>query len=308
MGGRDDLWNEALALLLAWRRAPEDEASRDAIRAFCAESPEHRAAWDEAKNVFLLTGAASAAVRPKRPGATRRQVVAGMVGLIGLGAAAVGGPALLQRFSADETTDVAQIRRTRLADGSWLTLGPESAAKFAFRPSERRVGLLGGMAFCEVAVGERAFHCEGALVTVSTTDGVFELRTIEGRETVGVAAGRATVRWLDRNEGETLSAGDWLAIGPEHGEVRRGRRDPLAMAAWRRNQQIAEDEAIASVVAEIAGWKLGRVLIPEPSLAAARVSGLYDLSDPDSALAAVVAPYGGRVRAFSPWLTILTTV
>jgi transmembrane sensor len=62
------------------------------------------------------------------------------------------------------------------------------------------------------------------------------------------------------------------------------------------------------VVAQIARWHRGRVLIADPGLAAAPVSGLFDLNDPDAALEAVVKPYGGKVRHISPWLTVLSGI
>lgn len=309
MSRRDDLWNEAMALLLSWQSTPDDENTRNAVRTFCAQSPEHRAAWDEAKRVFLLTGAASAARGPAKRGVTRRQAVAGLAGLVVAGTAAVEGPALWRWIAADRRTGTAEISRSQLPDGSWLTLGPDSAVDIAFTTSERRLRLVSGMAFCETAEEARPFICEAPGISISAKSAIFELRSIDGRKTVGVENGGVTVRATDRPAGgETLSAGDWLSLGPAQDQMQRGRRDPNEMAAWRRNQHIAEEEPVGSVVAEIARWKPGRVLIPETSLAAAPVSGLYDLSNPDAALAAVVAPYGGRVRTFSPWLTIITTI
>jgi transmembrane sensor len=36
------------------------------------------------------------------------------------------------------------------------------------------------------------------------------------------------------------------------------------------------------------------------------VTGGYDLRDPQSALRLLVAPYGGTVRAYTPWMLVLS--
>ncbi len=49
------------------------------------------------------------------------------------------------------------------------------------------------------------------------------------------------------------------------------------------------------------------IMLPEGDLAALRVTGLYDLSDPDRALMALAAAFGLQVRATSPYLRIVTS-
>lgn len=88
--------------------------------------------------------------------------------------------------------------------------------------------------------------------------------------------------------------------------MRRGRDAPTRVAAWRQNLLIADQQEVGNVVAQIARWRKGRVLSADAGLASSPVSGLFDLSDTDAALEAVVKPYEGKVRHLSPWLTIVS--
>jgi transmembrane sensor len=67
------------------------------------------------------------------------------------------------------------------------------------------------------------------------------------------------------------------------------------------------DQPLGDVVALIQRQHPAWIMLPEGHLAALRVTGLYDLSDPDKALMALVAPFGLRVRAASPYLRVVSS-
>lgn len=310
----DDLWNEAMALLLRWQASPEDGRAREDIVRFCARSDDHRMAWDNAKRLYRLTGEATGAQTPeqKRKRArdiTRRRVLTG-IGAVAVGAGVVKGPDLWRRLQADMVSDIGRIDRRILPDGSQLTLGPDSAVQIAFSPTQRRVNLIDGMALFEVA-GDRGrpFQARtGPLLATADAGISFEVRRNGGRSFVGADAGRVSIA-VDgaRDEPDILATGDWLAIGPGT-ESQKGQREAGQVAAWRQHLLIADKERIDSIVAEVARWQSARILIPEPGLASLRVSGLYDLRDPRAALEAVVSPYGGLVRQVTPWLIVVSTI
>lgn len=312
----EDIWNEAMALLLQWQGAPDSEKSREAIRRFCAQGSEYRQAWDEARRVYRLSGTAVSAHGPRTSTQTRisrRKVVTGL-GAVAAGAAIWQGPELWRRWRSDAITGTAEIRQIELPDGSKLTLGPDSKLAMTFTPSARRINLIDGLALCEVAKDlTRPFEASAGALRATANDAIFELGQNAGRSLMGVEDGQIAVA-LQSGEGQgadsgvMLSAGDWFAADLSSGHVERGKRSPGQTAAWRDKLLVADREQIRSVVAEIGRWRKGEIVIPQTSLAAARVSGLYDLTDPDAALAAVVSPYGGRVLRLSPWLTILTTI
>lgn len=313
----ENIWNEAMALLLNLQTAPDSEALREAVRRFCSQSPAHREAWDEARRVYRLTGTAVGAGKAlsddKHRPLSRRKIVTGL-GVLVAGSALWKGPDLWRRWQSDEITDVAEIRQMRLPDGSGLTLGPDSKLEIAFTPAARKIVLLEGMALFDVAKDpNRPFQAQAGELLATAVGTILEVRQNGGRSLVGVETGQISVA-LDASNNRNprnnffLTTGDWIASGPASGQIERGKRNIGQTAAWRDKLLVADREQIRSVVAEIGRWRKGEIIIPQASLAGSRVSGLYDLTDPDAALAAVVGPYGGRVVRLSPWLTVLTSI
>lgn len=310
----DDLWNEAMALLLRWQSAPDDAEAREAIRRFCATSDAHLSAWESAKRLYRLTGEAAGA--PAREAARRRsrtltrRAVLGGLGAVAVGSAALEGPRLWRQWQADMVSAAGVIDHRVLADGTKVTLGPDSALEIAYSATTRTVRLIDGMALFDVADDpQRAFEARaGDYVARAGAGASFEMRQNSGRGLVGVGAGHVVVD----NEGAAtvgaLGAGDWVASGPRGDDPQRGRREAGQIAAWRNRQLIADEDRIDAVVAEIARWQDARVVIADWGLASSRVSGLYDLRDPIAALEAVASPYGARVRHLTPWLIVLSSV
>lgn len=310
----DDLWNEAMALLLRWQAAPDDAAAREAVRRFCAHGNEHLAAWESVKRLYRLTGEATGA--PAREEARRRsrtltrRAVLGGLGTVAVGGAALEAPRLWRQWQADMVSAAGIIDQRVLADGTKVTLGPDSAIQIAYSPTARTVRLMDGMALFDVADDpRRPFEARaGDYVARADPGSSFEVRQNSGRGMVGVDSGRVAV---DKHGGVAmgeLGAGDWIASGPRGNDPQRGRREAGQIAAWRNRQLIADEDRIDAVVAEIARWQSARVVIADWGLAEARVSGLYDLRDPVAALEAVASPYGARVRRLTPWLIVLSSV
>jgi len=310
----DDLWNEAMALLLRWQAAPNDVKAREDILRFCAESEAHLVAWDNARRLYRLTGEATgaparAAARRRSRELTRRAVIGG-IGAAIVGGAALKGPDLWRRWQADMVSDNGVIAHHELSDGTKLTLGPDSAVKVAYSPTTRSIDLLDGMALFAVADDpRRPFEVRtGDLIARASAGTSVEVRQNSSSSLVGVGSGRAFIEKSGETAGSELVPGDWVTSTGSGGSPQRGHRDAAQIAAWRNRQLIADEERIDAVVAEIARWQTARIVIADWGLRAARISGLYDLRDPDAALQAVVSPYGGRVRHITPWLTVLSGV
>ncbi|MDH4983710.1 FecR domain-containing protein [Hyphomicrobium sp. D-2] len=308
----DDLWNEAMALLLRWQQSPDDARLREEIRSFCNEGEEQLATWESVKRLYRLTGEATGApereeARQRKRDITRRGVLTGL-GVIVLGGAALRAPDILRTWGADVVSGVGVIDTRILADGTTLTLGPDSAVQIAFTPTSRTVNLLDGMALFDVADdATRPFMARaGSYVAEAGSGAEFEMRENGGRSLIGVGRGRVNVSLGAKSTATELAAGDWMSGAASGKDVRRGHRDGIA--AWRDRKLIADGETVGSVVAEIARWQSSRVVIADWNLGSAVVSGIYDLADPTAALEAVVAPYGGRVRRVTPWLTVVSSV
>lgn len=321
MSQDEKLFEEAFDLIIMLQAAGDKPQIRALITSWRARGPAHEAAWLEALNIHSLSGdllqvtAAPSSVRATsaaRPGFTRRQILLGGGAVLAAGAmAALVGPQLLTPFRADASTSTAQLQHVRLEDGTELALGPDSAIRYQFTPRERRLELLAGMVYVDVASDDaRTFRAVAREVQVSTTDSAFDLSEDASLLSVALARGHADVLIAGNSEPVSpgLAAGDWLTLDRRSQLVEHGRRTAEQVGAWRDGTLVVDGETIASVVARIARWQPGKVMIASAELGAQRVSGVYNLSDPLSALQAAVQPRGGKVREFTPWLTVISAV
>lgn len=309
------LFREAADLAIRLHNDPANAVSLEMVRAWAARSPQHAAAWARVAQIHGMTGKILGEQRRASDGhgvLTRRTLMIG--GVIGLGAAAGGtwlGPQAIRHARADQATSTAEIRRVALTDGSVITLGPDSTVAFHFSEDRREVTLLDGMAFFEVARDPaRPFSVLSGSVSATAIGTAFDVSSDGGSISVSVDQGEVEVRAPNAmlTAGARLTVGDWITLDSSLQKVSRGVRDASQIAAWREGTIIADGETVSAMVAKIARWQPGRVVIADPFLGARVVSGVFDLSDPIRALEAVVRPFGAKVRRVGPYATVISPV
>ncbi|ATN36717.1 iron dicitrate transport regulator FecR (plasmid) [Rhizobium sp. ACO-34A] len=310
----DRLFEEAVDILIRIKSDPANPVALDIATRWLARSDKHREIWQEALEIHGMTGR----ILTDRRRAERKQafavsrrtlVMGGLLGTGGLLAAGYSAPSLILQARADVITSTAEIRRVALADGSVATLGPDSAIAAQIGPLRRDIELIQGMAFFEVAKdSSRPFAVRMDTMVTTALGTAFDVSEDGGLLNLSVSHGtvRADLPPAIGRPAMTLNAGEWLSLSTADGIVSTGTRDIGQIGSWRDGMIVVERERIAAVVARIARWKPGRVLIADPSLGRQPVSGVYDLKDPDLALEAVVQPYGGRVRELTPYLTVIS--
>jgi len=310
----DELFEEALDLIIRLQGDPSNPVARELVQRWRARGPEYEAAWAEVADIHGMAGKVLDDRRKAEQGkaaVTRRGVIIGAAGLAVLGGGALFGRDMLIRSQADYLTSTAELRSVTLPDGTVVTLGPDSAVRSRFTPERRRVELIEGMAFFEVTKNAtRPFQAVVNNVTATVLGTAFDLSRDGGVVSVGVDHGLVEIAAPDAamDGNERLAAGDWLSIDERTRAVDRGRRDAGQVASWRDGMIIADGETVAAVVARIARWQPGRVVIADPALGARRISGVFNLDRPIAALEAVIHPHGGKVRQISPWLTIISPI
>ncbi len=313
---QDRLFEEALDLIIRLQNDPLNPVSHDMIRRWRARGAEHEAVWDEVAEIHGMTGQVMTGGRPKAISTTPRMsrrtlLVAGLAGGAAAAAAYAVLPDLLIDARADYVTGTAEIRTITLADGSSATLGPDSAIALHFDERLRAVDLLAGMCFFDVTRDAgRPFEVTMSGLTTIVVGTAFDLSNDAGLLSLAVQRGRVEARLPGAGPaaGDTLDAGQWLSFDETTRAVQRGARDAEQIAAWRGGQIFAENEPVGSVVAKIARWHPGRIVIADPRFGTSRISGVFDLSDPLRALEAVVHPFGGRVRRVGSYLTVISPV
>ncbi|HEE4993109.1 FecR family protein [Agrobacterium tumefaciens] len=307
------LYEEAFDLIIRQHSDPSNTVTRDLIRRWRARSPAHEAAWADAVDVHGLSGVVvktrSRAAERAQPRISRRSfILGGGAAFASIGAGALFGPQLLLRMSADHVTSTAEIQDFPLADGTTISLGPDSAFAEQFTTTSRRVELLEGMAFFNVADDPtRPFQAVVSGMTVTALDAAFELSKDADLCSVAVQRGSADIS-TGAEQREMLSDGECLTFNPSSLKVERSQRLPSQIASWREGMLVVDKEPISAVVARIGRWKPGRVVIADAGLAAQRISGVYNLANPLQAIEAAVQPRGGKVREITPWITVITTI
>ncbi|TDR88894.1 FecR family protein [Enterovirga rhinocerotis] len=309
------LFREAADLAIRLQNDPSNPVSVEMLRAWLARSAQHQAAWARISAIHGMTGQVLKENRRAARaghGPSRRSLVIG--GAIGLGAAAAGSLALpraLRRLQADYTTSTAELRPVVLTDGSVMTLGPDSAVAIRYGGERRAVELLSGMAYFEVAPEPaRPFVVHVDRFSATALGTAFDVSNDAGFISVSVSHGvvEASTAGPGQRSAERLNIGQWITLDSSSHAISRGLREPSQIAAWRDGMIVADRETVSAMVAKIARWQGGHVVMADPSLGSRQVSGVFDLSDPIRALEAVARPFGAKVRRIGPLVTVLSPV
>jgi transmembrane sensor len=183
-----------------------------------------------------------------------------------------------------------------------VLLDADTAVDVAFVPGERRVRLLRGTAYFSVTKTGEPFIVEAADGQVRVLGTEFDVRLAEQRAVVTLARGRVEVGNGTRTA--TIAPGQQLSYAADTlGTVVEADLD--AALAWRDGRFVFYDARLADVVAEIARYRSGRIVIASNALANWTVSGSLPLDDPDAALRSLQSSVGFSMRAIAGRLVIL---
>jgi transmembrane sensor len=75
--------------------------------------------------------------------------------------------------------------------------------------------------------------------------------------------------------------------------------------AWQRGKVIFEAQSLATVIEELNRYRPGRIMILNPALRALKVTGLFDVADPDAALRMIQHTIPIRHTNLTPYLVLL---
>lgn len=311
----NDVDRQASAWLVELADDPENEALRGRLMDWLAASPAHHAAWQETTHVSDLIalagpGSATAPVSPARSAHLawlRKAPSARAIASMGMALclAWLVAPELAIEFQADESTGTAELRLVALDDGSRVYLAPGSAIAFTNAMKSRSVDLLRGEAYFDVAHdAKRPFKVltDDSSVTVLGT--AFSVRKRDRGADVAVERGRVAVAIPGRDGARQtiLTAGQSLSFGAAGPRAIRLDR----VASWREGVAIVDDQSVGAVIDRIRPWYGGRIVARGLGLSTRRVSGIYNLRNPDLALEALTRAHDVSVTRVSPWLRIVT--
>lgn len=287
-----------------WRAADpaHDEAFRKVEAAWAASArPGERAAAREADKLAVYLEAMDRAKAQRR--STHRLGAASVVlALLFGGAVWLERPHLLQDIMADHVTGRGERRVVMLPDGSTALLDADSALTENYTGSERRITLVRGAAFFDVAASATPFVVEAAQGEVTVLGTSFAVRMLdEGgaatleRGSVAVAQGAARTVLEPSQQVHFGVDGLGAVEDVDLGDV----------LAWRDGRFVFYRARLADVLREVERYRSGRIVIVGSGLADERVTGSFPLADTDAALRSLQTSVGFSVTSLAGRLTII---
>jgi transmembrane sensor len=249
---------------------------------------------------------------PRRRAPDRRMVVGGGVAL----AAAFAG-AYVVGSGRHRTLEsgVGEIRRLALKGGTILTLDTDTRVDLAASSEDRRLELVRGKLFVDVARWQdRPFVVRAGDLVLETVDGAFGLQNLgkapitalvtQGKliasQSRGMFGARRTVT-VEKDHALTLASDELLAAS--------GVR-PVAVAqqaqllAWREGMLSFGGERLEDAVRAFDRYGPVRIVVADPGLARQRITGLFKADDPRGFATAIAASFGGSVESQGETLRI----
>ncbi|MDB6083412.1 MAG: anti-FecI sigma factor, FecR [Gammaproteobacteria bacterium] len=194
-------------------------------------------------------------------------------------------------------TDVAERREVTLADGSHLQIAPQTRVRVRLGATERRVVLEHGRAVFRVAKDpSRPFLVEARRTTVRAVGTAFGVEIDHNAVTVTVSHGRIAVTealaseipFIDSGSQSipamTLIAGEQVAVHSGHPSAVRN-VDVGRELAWADDRLVLRNDSVADAARLFNNANRLQLHITDPALAARKVSGVFDASDPLSFVA-----------------------
>jgi transmembrane sensor len=308
--------------LIRVREAPGDAALARALAHWLEERDEHRRAYASVERSWqIMAELAPAPADPQghvrleapppavlafprrlwRPLAIGAALAAALVAFLAA-------PALVLLMEADYRTGTGARQALALDDGSRIELGADSAVAVDMSGATRVVRLLAGEAFFDVRPDPaRPFVVDAGGVDVTVLGTRFNVRLTSTDAGVELAEGAVSLGYPGHGQVHTrLVPGQSALVDLRTGALVTGEIAVDDIAVWREGRLFVQDATIAAVVEQLQRYHRAWITVPDGALAQQRVTGLYDLTDPDRALRALVEPHGGRMREISPYMRVLS--
>ena len=324
---RDRADRAATDWLIRLQEQPDDRQLQASFEAWLGADPVHAAAWSETGLVARAIAAAPAraevtggrVARPSRSRARASPLQRRMgrsprlrrISWMTAAAAAaclalVTAPDIWFHMRADAVAATGAVETVRLVDGSIVQLASGGALAIDFSGNQRRVSLLRGSAYFDIAHdAARPFRIAAGDTLTTVLGTAFEIRRQDAGVAVAVKRGLVRVSCDREPQPGLLSAGQ--SIDLHCGRLaRRGNLAPSRIATWTAGQLVVDDKSIRDVVEALRPWHRGVILARGEGIDRRRVTGVYDLRDPDGVLDAIAAAHDANIRRVTPWLTMIS--
>ena len=309
-----------------------DATQRERFEAWLAADPRHRAAYASVERAWggiasagvderilaMRRAALAAPRRPRRAWIRPTAIAASFVVVAGLGVGVLlrQNPWSTDPNAAEFATQVGERSSITLADGSAVVLDTDSRIKVAFDGQARRVQLLAGQAWFEVAKNQpRSFVVEAGDRRVTAHGTAFDVRLDDhDRVQVTLIEGRVSVEALNPSGAgpniavnhEDLLPGDQLVAATGTRPATKRKTDVTKATSWREGQLIFDDDTLAAAVAEVNRYSAKKIVLADERLASLRMSGVFIAGHSDSFVETVTGNFPIKVTSDSDGQLLLT--
>ncbi|MBY4676365.1 FecR family protein [Marinobacterium arenosum] len=315
-GQRDSIHEQASQWFFRLRERPGDPGLLAQFERWKGDDPAKEACylellllWDELERLAPDSDkrAPPAVERAGPPAATRTGHRRGLAALLSLAMLCLLAWLLPARYwlpAADYATGVGETRVVELADGSRLHLNGRSAVTVDFDSAERRLRLLYGEAFFEVARdAARPFRVAARDTTTEAIGTAFNIRITDGRVDTTLTEGRVRVHLPDRAP-QPLHAGQRLSWTGDH-SVRVSDGPGHYLPAWKQGLLALDRQPLAEVVELLNRHYRPMIRVVDPALWQTPVSGTLPLDDLPTLLAMLERSLAVRHSAIGEQLLLL---
>lgn len=286
---------QALYDFREWRR---DEANAAAF-AKVEQGWEAAGSLSERPDIQAATEAALAA-NPPRPVQTKRRFRIAPIGMALASLVVVGGGAILAvgQLEPSYATEVGGQRLEQLKDGSRVRLNTDTKIRVRYKGDERRVELLRGEAFFEVAHdAARPFIVETNGTEVRALGTKFDVRRDATAVQVTLVEGRVQVRADGHPATATLAPNQALTVSASGISTTRPANTDLA-TGWTTGRLTFRGLPLQAAIQEVNRYSTRKIVLTGAGpVANEPVSGQFEPGDTGTFLAAVEAVLNLKVTS-----------
>lgn len=231
----------------------------------------------------------------------------GVRAFLSLAAAAVLAIALtifLRPTSQTLQTATTELRSLKLADGTRVSLGPETRLDIAFSRHKRLIDMRGGEAYFDIAPApDKPFSVRTSAGLVTALGTAFSIRSDADRLAVSVTEGSVQITSSslpraaegERKDARVIAAGQKYVRAGAHAQTTT--LSSLASAtAWQERRLEYQAEPLSAVVADINRYSRIKVRIGDPALGNLRYTGTVFPDTLDAWLMSIQGVFPLQVR------------
>lgn len=187
------------------------------------------------------------------------------------------------------STEIGEQRLVRLDDGSRVRLDTDSQLRVKLSKGERRIELLRGQAFFEVAhdparpfivhAADTSVRALGTRFDVRRSADVVRVTLVEGKVEVATELVAGPSSW-------TLTPDQQITLG-KGSATRRQLVDAAAATSWTSGRLVFQNQSLQSAVDEVNRYSRTQIVLTDASLGRTPVSGSFESGDTEAFVAAV---------------------